>query len=82
MGLKDALSTPPHVDKGPRCSVKVILDSLDGEDRAALETAIDDLAWTCSSIFRALNKEGHTGVSETALRRHRQRMCKCRPHQS
>ncbi len=62
--------------KGPQCSVKAILTSIDGEKRDAMAAALEDLSIDSSAISRWLLKNGHDAKPHT-LARHRRKECRC-----
>jgi len=63
--------------KGPTCSIGQMLDTLDGDERTAVEAAIDDPANPYTVLARAFTKAGHK-VGDVAVRRHRNHLCGCR----
>lgn len=76
MSLADKLSTPPATDKGPSCSISLILEHMTAEDVAAFDRAMADKRFTAVAITLALQSEGFA-VKEQAVRRHRLGRCKC-----
>lgn len=59
-----------------RCSIGLLLESLDGSDRDALVVAVYDDNVRPTSLSRVLRSHGHK-VSEQTIRRHRRRECRC-----
>lgn len=74
MSLSDALKYEASRKPGPRCSICILIPTLDKPEAAALVAALDDGAVTSSAISRALNSEGHEIRAET-VRRHRAKEC-------
>jgi len=62
--------------KGPPCSVALILDKLDPDDRAALEAWLDNPLKRHSLIAAALKKNGHP-IQDSTIGRHRNGKCIC-----
>ena len=60
-----------------RCTIGKILDSLEGEDRATLEHALDpESGWAHVQIARALAKIG-IKARGPAIGQHRRGVCSC-----
>jgi len=76
MSLRDQIVAESYVKKGPTCSVKILLNDLDDEDRQALAEALDDEKIAGTAIERALLKEGHRMPAHN-IQRHRRGMCSC-----
>lgn len=62
--------------KGPRCSVRIVLDSLSDEDRVALEAALEDRRFSSRFLRETLQEEGHMFARQT-IDRHRNHDCAC-----
>lgn len=62
--------------RGPRCTVAVVLAKLDGSDRTDLEHALENRDVTASAIFRVLREDGHN-IGDQAIGRHRRGECAC-----
>jgi hypothetical protein len=60
----------------PRCSVSVVLGSLDNKASGELLTAITDLSISGAAISTVMRDEGHD-LSAFSVRRHRRRECAC-----
>ena len=60
--------------KGPRCGVCLLLETLTGEDLAALQSALSDPAIAGIDISRGLLAAGHL-VRAQAVQRHRRFEC-------
>ena len=60
----------------PRCTVAVVQEKIDAEDRAALGTVLAHEDVTSSKIAEALRDAGHS-ISNDNIRRHRRGECKC-----
>lgn len=58
------------------CTVKMLLDSMSTEDRADLETALEDVMIQSTIIARVLERNGHK-IKATAIGRHRRGACAC-----
>lgn len=79
MALADRLTTPPAPKHGYPCSVGVLLDTLDQDDRDALLTMLgtpERRGWSASDIYDALIAEGHK-VGLQTINRHRGGKCRC-----
>lgn len=76
MALKDRLAEPPKPMTGLPCSIGTLLNELDGDERAALETMLADRAWSQEMIWRALRDEGHV-AGRQSVNRHRAGKCRC-----
>jgi hypothetical protein len=61
---------------GPRCTVAIIAERLEGADAADFAAAIADPTITASAIWRALAMRGHHLGADT-IRRHRNGVCAC-----
>lgn len=60
----------------PRCSVSVVLGSLDNKAAAQLLQAIMDASISGAAISTVMRDEGHD-LSAFSVRRHRRRECAC-----
>ncbi len=79
MGFADALQVEhDNAFKGPSCTIGITIAAMDTGEAADLCEALDDLLIPASQIARALKAENYKIASE-AVRRHRNRECKCRP---
>lgn len=77
MGLAEDLSGLVDEPLGrSKCSIGVVLSSLESVDRAALLDALADNAVRATSLARVLRTHGHR-VAEQAVRRHRRQECRC-----
>ena len=76
MSLSDALQYEriARQQKGPRCTMCLLLESLPDADRDALQVALDDESFTHAGIARALRSEGHVFLAIT-VSRHRRQEC-------
>lgn len=61
--------------RGPRCSVCVVLQELNAKDRDALTEALADPSFTSVAISAALQAEGYD-VAPQPLQRHRRGDCR------
>ena len=75
--LGDALATEAATRKvATPCTMGLLIDRLDDEDRAELATYLGDPAVTSTAISRALRKSGHA-LADCTVRRHRRGECAC-----
>ena len=72
--LAEALAQQVPNNGGPSCVVCDMLPTLDKQDVAALNAALDNPRITGTMIVRALSEYGAT-VSISTLRRHRRKEC-------
>lgn len=61
--------------RGPECSVKTLLSSIDPELARQVQAAIDG-PYTAAAISRQLFKMGHR-INEATVNRHRRQTCRC-----
>jgi hypothetical protein len=62
---------------GPRCTVALLLNQLDEEERAELVDCLDDTVGVqTSALTRVLRARGHQ-IGEASMGRHRRRDCAC-----
>lgn len=76
MGLLDDISSEQRLIHPRRCSVVVILESMDESDAADLTSAMADPGISHVAIVRALDKRGFH-LDDQALSRHRRNVCAC-----
>ena len=76
MGIADRLSEIPRTNKGPGCTISMTYDKLTEVDAAAFLAAIVNPEWPVMGILTAMDAEGFP-ISESTLRRHRRKRCKC-----
>lgn len=74
MKFSEALAAETYL-QGPPCSVSMVMEQLDADDKAALTTALASGA-QLSAIARALNQIGYR-ISPHTLGRHRKGDCRC-----
>lgn len=73
--VKSQLST-----RGPRCSIRLMLDDLPADARAAVGRALADKGLTNSAIHRALRERlGDRTPSLFSVSNHRRGNCACKP---
>lgn len=62
MGLSEALQAAGEgrLRKGPRCTVGVLLDSLNNQDKEALVAALANRQVSAASLSLLLREHGHT----------------------
>lgn len=79
MSLAAALSREAApVQRGGRCSVALLLETLSADDAAELRSALAS-PMEHAAIARALTSEGHRFASST-IARHRRGECRCDAH--
>ena len=79
MSLSDRVKTPPKRSTGFDCSVGRLLNTLEGDELAALIAMLgtpDERGWSQSDIYDALTAEGHE-VGRQTINRHRAGSCRC-----
>jgi hypothetical protein len=74
----DAFREASGHQKGPRCTVRVLIESLPDKDSAALVDALAHPDITTPGIERELKKHGHK-VGAGAVGKHRRGDCACTP---
>lgn len=62
--------------KGPPCTLRVLLESLDATERADLEAVVADGAINATTIAALLREDGRP-IGEDTIRRHRTGRCAC-----
>jgi NTP pyrophosphatase (non-canonical NTP hydrolase) len=72
--LDEIMSEKPAISR--RCSVQILLDSMEPKDRADLETALEDVMIQSTIIARVLDRNGHK-LKAPAIGRHRRGACAC-----
>lgn len=75
MGLADTLKTPPPVRRSV-CAVGRLLETLRGDELAALRAALVNTDWSNVALSNVLADEGHN-VSHQVMQRHRSGACTC-----
>lgn len=78
MSLRDEVAALVPARPGPRCTIAVVLERLDGDDRRDLLALLADPLVPGSLISRVLIGRGHS-VKPPTVNRHRRRMCDCDP---
>jgi hypothetical protein len=78
MSLKERLIEPAKsLSGGKPCGIKVLMDGLSEDERAALEKALKmDSGWGHTALKIILVDEGHS-VSVKIIERHRRKECTC-----
>lgn len=76
MALSERLTETPTRMAGKPCSIGALLDTLEGDELAALNAMLYELGWSQSRIIAALDEEGHIVGAQTP-NRHRSRSCRC-----
>lgn len=71
MSLKEVLSTPPSIRP---CKFTAWTDSLNDEDRHAVQDAMANRAWSIEKLTKALKAEG-APINYDMIRRHRANSC-------
>ncbi len=64
MSLRDKLATPPAKT---RSAMDIWIDGLNDEDRAAVETALQDPLWRHSDLMKVLKEEGAPVSADTTF---------------
>lgn len=72
--LDDIMDEKPQ--KSRDCSVAILLNSMSPDDRADLETALEDVMIQSTIIARVLERNGHK-IKSPAIGRHRRGACAC-----
>jgi hypothetical protein len=73
--LDELKKNPPIINAANTCRVAIILKSLNADERAALEKAIEDRTIAARSISNLL-KENNFQIGIDSIRRHRRRIDK------
>lgn len=79
MALAERLSKQPAPTHGLPCSVGVLLNTLEGDERDALLTMLgtpEQRGWSASEIFDALTAEGYR-IAFRSINPHRGGKCRC-----
>jgi len=77
MSLADRVKTPSPGLNGLPCSIGALLDTLDGDELAALQQILrSDSGWSQAMIWKALMDEGYA-VGQQSINRHRGGKCRC-----
>jgi hypothetical protein len=76
MALADRLNNTPPNMTGTPCSVRVLLDTLQGDELAALKHMLASREWSQAMIWKALLDEGYE-VGQQSVNRHRGGKCRC-----
>lgn len=76
MALADRIDNPQRNLTGMPCSVGVLLDTLKGDELAALEHILASREWSQAMVWKALTDEGYE-VGLQSVNRHRGGKCRC-----
>jgi len=79
MGIADKLRTTAKAQTGLPCSVSVLFEKLNDEDRQALEDILTNSSSNAISsrqIYEIITAEGHE-VAYTSVANHRRKACRC-----
>ena len=77
MALSQRITQPPaSTPHGLPCSIGALLDRLDGDEKAALNSMLYELGWNAGQIYDAVRDEGYT-VGRQSINRHRGERCRC-----
>jgi len=76
MALSDRVTTIKKAMHGLPCSVGVLLDTLHGDELAALQTILADREWSQAMVWKALTDEGYE-VGLNSINKHRGLKCRC-----
>lgn len=75
MGLLDEIMDEKPL-KARLCSVRQLLDRMETQEQADLETALEDVMIQATVIARVLERKGHN-IKSAAIARHRRGACAC-----
>lgn len=76
MGLLDECRQEQAGRKAVSCRVKMVLDAMDGKDRADLEAALSDSNLQHVTISNVLRARGHD-LGKHSVATHRREQCGC-----
>ena len=76
MALVDRIKTPQPNPTGTPCSVRVLLDTLEGAELEALKQMLASREWSQAMVWKALTDEGYE-VGMQSVNRHRGGKCRC-----
>ena len=76
MALADRVKTTAPNMAGMPCSVGVLLDTLTGDELAALKHMLASRSWSQAMVWKALTDEGYE-VGMQSINRHRGGKCRC-----
>ena len=76
MALADKVQNPQRNMHGMPCSVRVLLDTLEGAELAALKHMLASRKWSQAMVWKALTDEGHE-VGLQSINKHRGGNCRC-----
>lgn len=77
MPLSDRLTVEQQTNRRARCSIDILLDDLNDDDRDTLLAAFTDSRIGNAMIARALAAEGYGHIRANTVSRHRQGNCSC-----
>jgi len=76
MALADKVHNPQRNMSGTPCSVGLLLDTLEGDELAALKHMLASREWSQAMVWKALTDEGHE-VGLQSINKHRGGNCRC-----
>ena len=76
MSFRANAETTDRLERGPRCSVELLLQTLDGDDRDWLVEVMADKTRGHTWISHVLRKE-NVSLSQAVIGRHRRNDCRC-----
>ena len=76
MALADRIQKPMPNMAGTPCSVRVLLDTLEGDELAALQHMLASREWSQAMVWKALTDEGYQ-VGYQSINGHRGGKCRC-----
>jgi hypothetical protein len=76
MALADRVKNPAPNIHGTPCSVRTLLDTLQGDELAALQHMLGSREWSQAMVWKALVDEGYE-VGQQSINRHRGGKCRC-----
>lgn len=76
MSLREAFEQQPSAPGRARCTIAIVLDQLDADDRQTLLELLDDPLIGHTRIVRSLNAIG-VDIGDSTIGRHRSGRCRC-----
>jgi hypothetical protein len=76
MSLTERVKSPQRNVTGMPCSVRVLLDTLEGAELDALQVMLASRDWSQAMVWKALTDEGYE-VGMQSINKHRGLKCRC-----
>ena len=76
MNLAEAIAVQVK-PRGPKCSVRMLLETLNKDDKAVMETALANAAISHAQLARAVTDAGLGKIGQGTISRHRAGDCGC-----